>query len=233
MFEQYKDVLLEVPMFKQIEETELFHILQCLAPSLKYYKKGELITMEGDDFTGIGVVIEGKVTVTKNNEVGERMIMTQLVVGEVFGEMMAFTSSKQWLATVIAESDTLILSLLPSAILSHCHRMCVGHKQLMLNMLEIISNKALGLNRKVSYLSIKSMRGKLSKYLIEEQLKHNALLFDISFNRNEMSEFLNVSRPSMSRELAKMKEEGIIDYYQTTFKIIDLEKLTDFASHLR
>lgn len=232
MYEQYKEILIKVPLFNQIEEQELFHVLQCLGPSLKRYKKGEFITMEGNEFSGIGIVIEGKVTITKTNEVGERMIMSQLRTGDLFGEMMAFSTSKVWLATVIAESDTLIMSLFPTAIISHCHHMCVGHKQLMMNMLEIVSNKALGLNRKVSYLSIKSMRGKLSKYLMEESAKTDKLLFDIRFNRNELAEFLHVSRPSMSRELAKMKEEGIIDFYQNTFKIVDVSRLSDFASHL-
>jgi CRP-like cAMP-binding protein len=110
--------------------------------------------------------------------------------------------------------------------------MCVGHKQLMINMLEIVSDKALGLNRKVNYLSIKSMRGKIAKYLIEEYRKADKVMFEIRYNRNELAEFLNVSRPSMSRELSRMKEEGIIDYHQSTFKVIDVQALGDFASHL-
>ena len=57
-------------------------------------------------------------------------------------------------------------------------------------------------------------------------------MFDISFNRNELAEFLHVSRPSMSRELSRMKEEGMIDFHQSTFKILDVEQLRDYASHL-
>lgn len=232
MYEKYKQILLKVPLFKEIEETELEHVLTCLGPSVKAYKKAEIITMEGNPFSGIGIVLSGKVTVTKSNEVGERIIMTQLTEGGVYGEMMAFSSVKIWLATVVAETDTQILSLTPSTILSHCNHMCVGHKQLMMNMLEIVSNKALGLNRKVNYLSIKSMRGKLAKFLLESFHDHDGYSFDIEFNRNELAEFLQVSRPSMSRELAKMKDEGLIDYYQNTFKILDMDRLSDFASHL-
>lgn len=232
MYETYKHILIKVPLFKGIEASELEHVLSCLKPTVRTYKKSECITLEGDTFSGIGVVLSGKVTVTKTNEVGERIIMTQLTEGGVYGEMMAFSSLKIWLASVVAESDCVILSLTPNAILSHCHHMCVGHKQLMLNMLEIVSNKALGLNRKVNYLSIKSMRGKLAKYLLESYHSSGDKLFDIDFNRNELAEFLQVSRPSMSRELAKMKDEGIIDYYQNSFKILNMEKLSDFASHL-
>jgi Mn-dependent DtxR family transcriptional regulator len=47
----------------------------------------------------------------------------------------------------------------------------------------------------------------------------------ISLKRNELAEFLNVSRPSLSREMIKMKDEGIIDFYKSSFKIIDIERL--------
>jgi CRP-like cAMP-binding protein len=158
--------------------------------------------------------------------------MTQQKKGGMFGEMVAFSSMKVWPATVVAETNCTILSLKPEIIINHCQKMCVGHKQLMLNMLELVSNKALGLNRKVNYLSIKSMRGKLSKFLMEEYSKTSKTMFEIEFNRNELSEFLHVSRPSMSRELSRMKEEGIIDYYQATFKLLNIEALSDYASHL-
>lgn len=226
------DVLLKVPLFKSIEKLELEHILMCLGPVIKTYKKGEFITFEGDVFDGLGIIIEGKVNITKSNEAGERIIMTQMKKTGIFGEMVAFSSNKVWPATVIALTDCEIMSVSPESVINHCQQMCVGHKQLMINMLEIVSNKALGLNRKVNYLSIKSMRGKLAKFLMEEYTKQNTPMFEIGYNRNELAEFLHVSRPSMSRELSRMKDEGIIDYHQATFKVIDIQALSDFASHL-
>ena len=44
------------------------------------------------------------------------------------------------------------------------------------------------------------------------------LLSKLGINRNEMAEYLNVSRPSMSREMGVMKEEGIIDYWKMKSK---------------
>lgn len=226
------DTLLKVALFKSIEKTELEHILNCLRPVTKKFKKNELVTMEGNPFEGLGIILAGKVTITKSNEAGERIIMAQMKETDIFGEMIAFSSVKLWPATVIAVVDCEIMFVSPEAIISHCQKMCVGHKQLMINMLEIVSNKALGLNRKVNYLSIKSMRGKIAKFLMEEYTRRDKAMFEIGFNRNELAEFLHVSRPSMSRELSRMKDEGIIDYHQSTFKVIDVQALSDFASHL-
>lgn len=226
------EVLLKVALFRAIEKEELEHILMCLGPIVKKYEKGELITMEGDPFDGVGIVVAGKVNITKSNEAGERIIMAQIKKMGMFGEMIAFSTHKVWPATVVAVSDCEIMTVRPESIINHCQKMCVGHKQLMINMLEIISDKALGLNRKVNYLSIKSMRGKLAKFLMEEYSKNKKPIFEITYNRNELAEFLHVSRPSMSRELSRMKEEGIIDYHQATFKVLNVQTLSDYASHL-
>ncbi|QQY78820.1 winged helix-turn-helix domain-containing protein [Keratinibaculum paraultunense] len=40
-----------------------------------------------------------------------------------------------------------------------------------------------------------------------------------------MADFLNVSRPSMCREMSRMKDEGVIDYHRSTIKIKDVEAL--------
>jgi len=67
---------------------------------------------------------------------------------------------------------------------------------------------------------------------MEEYTKDSKKMFEIVYNRNELAEFLHVSRPSMSRELSRMKDEKIIDYHQSAFRILDLEQLSDYASHL-
>ena len=98
--------------------------------------------------------------------------------------------------------------------------------QLIQNMMMILGEKNSGLNQKIELLMMKGMREKLAAYLLSEYRKNKALTFQILPNRNELAEFLNVSRPSMSRELARMKSEGLIDYYQNTFKLVNMEKLS-------
>lgn len=227
------DILVHVSLFENIQDSELIHVLNCLGPRIKSYSKGEFITLEGDVFSGIGIVVSGRVKMTQTNEAGERIILAQAGPGGVFGEMIAFSNKAAWVATVIADSACQIMFLKPDAIVGQCAKVCTGHKQLMLNMLKIVSNKALMMNRKVKYLSIKSMRGKLSKFLLEESRQLNRTTFDIRYKRSELAEFLQVSRPSMSRELSRMKEEGLIDYYKESFQILDIKALQDAASHSR
>ena len=72
------------------------------------------------------------------------------------------------------------------------------------------------------------MREKLALYLLEEAKRNKSMAFNITLSRNDLAEYLNVSRSAMSRELSRMKEDGLIDYYKNSFKIINEEALKSF-----
>ena len=59
-------------------------------------------------------------------------------------------------------------------------------------------------------------------------IKTGDINITVPLNRNELASFLNVSRPSMSRELCQLRDEGIIDFHLSTFKIKDLEALKEY-----
>ena len=202
-------------------------IMDCLNSKIVDYKKNGYIAIEDEAFEGVGIVLNGEIAVVKENYNGSRTIMAILSQGGIFGEMAAFYGEKKWPATVIAQSDCTIMYIHPEKILDVCDKVCMCHKTLIANIIKVISQKVFNLNSKVEYLTIKSMRGKLSKYLLEQYKKEKSMTFTLPLNREELADFLNVSRPSMSRELGKLRDEGIIDFYRESMRIIDLAKLQE------
>ncbi|MDA3846752.1 MAG: Crp/Fnr family transcriptional regulator [Vallitaleaceae bacterium] len=223
---EYSAALQNNPLCKDMNAEELDYVLKCLKPKVRHYLTNDIIAVGDTEFTGVGVIISGEVLITKELVTGYRHIMAKLGPKNLFGEMIAFSDKKVWPATVTALTDTTVLFLPPNMIIGTCSKMCQGHTKLIINMLAIVSNKALRLNRKVEYLTIKGMREKLVTYLLEAYKKSATNVIQINLSRSELAEFLNVSRPSMSRELARMKDEGLIDYHKSSFRIIDLDRLT-------
>lgn len=215
------------PLFNNIPEDFLPEIISCLTARAVPYKKNEVVAMDGETFTGVGLILCGEVAVVKENYAGSRTILSILYKGDIFGEIAAFNGENKWPSTVLAQSDCTILYIHPEKILGYCQRSCSAHRMLLNNMLRVISFKAYMLNRKVEYLSVKSMQGKLAKYFLEHYRNTRSLTFSIPMNREELAEFLNVSRPSMSRELCKMRDEGVIDFYRESIRIINLERLQE------
>jgi CRP-like cAMP-binding protein len=44
--------------------------------------------------------------------------------------------------------------------------------------------------------------------------------FTVPFNRDDMAAFIGTNRSALSRELSRMKDEGLLDYYKNTFRLL-------------
>lgn len=229
MYKKWRIVLENCILFTGIESGELNSILECLKPRVVQYKKDEIIATEGDSFTEFGVVLQGGVSIVKESASGNRTIIGMFEEGEMFGEIAAFAGKGKWPSTVIAQHDCYVMFLPPEKIVGECEKMCVGHRLLIVNMLRILSGRAMMLNRKVEYLTIKTIRGKVSAYLLEQYKKNESLIFVLPLNRDELAEFLNVSRPALSREMCQMRDEGIIDFHMSSVRISDIESIEEIV----
>lgn len=229
MFKKWLKVLSECELFKGISPDELNMVFECLKPKVSSYEKNEWVTIAGEKFTGLGVVLSGEVVVAKENAAGNRVIMAVNGPGEMFGEMAAFSGDGVWPVTVVARGACTVMFLPAGKIVGNCERSCLSHRQLITNMLEIVSGKALMLHRKVEYLAIKSMRGKISAFLLEQYKRTGKATFTMPLKRNELADFLNVSRPSLSREMCRLRDEGVIDFHRESIKIKEVDTLRSMA----
>ena len=225
MLDVYHNALLKCVLFQGMKADEILQILGCIAPRTANYAKGELMTQEGGSMREIGIVLAGVVDVTKETPLGERIVLNKIQDGGIFGEVAALADAQRAPATIFASEKSTVLYLLPEKILNPCQKVCPWHKQLTANLVHIVADKALYLNRKIDYLVIKSMRAKLCTYLYEQYSKTASLRLILQFNRNELADFLNVSRPSMSRELGRMRDEGIISFSGSEFQLLNLPLL--------
>ena len=95
------------------------------------------------------------------------------------------------------------------------------YQKILNNLLNIISTKNLILNKKLQILSKRTTREKILEYLSNQK---KALSLDSNFeknlNRNEMADYLALDRSNLSRELGKLKKEGIIDFKKNKFKLL-------------
>ncbi|SHI69800.1 Crp/Fnr family transcriptional regulator [Lutispora thermophila] len=225
MYTKWLNVLSACPLFNGINQQDLNNMLECIKPKIDKYEKNEPIKIAGDEFKGLGIMLSGSAAVTKENSVGDRVIITIVEAGDMFGEMAAFSDLKQWPATVIAQESSNVMYLPSDKILGQCAATCNSHRLLIMNMLKVVSNKALLLSKKLDYLSKKSIRGRISSLLLDHYNKIGTMSFMMSLNRNEMADYLNVSRPALSRELCKMRDEGVLDFYKSSVIIKDIEAL--------
>lgn len=229
MNEEWFSLLAGCPLFDGINQNEIKNIVQCMGLSVQRYSKAEYLTHAGQEFNDIGIVLSGTVALTKETASGSRVIIGLLGAGDMFGEMTAYSEKRSYPMTVVAHDHCVVIYFPSDKIIGCCEKACACHRNLILNMLKIVSNKANMLNKKVDYLAIKTLRGKVSTFLLEEYKKSGNNTFQLTLNRNELADFLNTSRPSLSRELCKMRDEGVIDFHSTAIKIKDFDLLKEMG----
>jgi len=66
-----------------------------------------------------------------------------------------------------------------------------------------------------------TIRDKVLTYLIRVSSEVGAQTFSIPFDREALAEYLDVDRSALSRELAWMKRDGLIDFYKNEFKLLN------------
>lgn len=68
-----------------------------------------------------------------------------------------------------------------------------------------------------------SLRQKIAKFLIKNSEPDGKVA--LSMNREDLADFLNTARPSLSRELMNMQEDGLIRILKQNIHIEDFDEL--------
>ncbi len=216
----YIPILKRTKMFAGLVDDEIASMLSCLRARLKTYKKGEYVLRQGEHLNDIVVLAKGNLHIQKDDYWGNRSILGQIEVSEMFGEAYVAPESIALLNDVVAIEDSTVIFFDVKRVLTTCSSAYRFHSMVVQNMFFAISDKNRKLVQKLSHMSKRSTREKLISYLSEEAKKHSSASFAIPFNRQQLADFLSVDRSAMSNELCKMRDEGLLEFEKNQFKLL-------------
>ncbi len=220
---KYIPILKRTQMFAGVCDQEVMAMLSCLGARLNTYKKGEYVLRQGEHLSDITVLVEGNLHIQKDDYWGNRSILGQIAVGEMFGEAYVAPDSGALLNDVVALEDSVVIFFDVKRILTTCSTACRFHAMVVQNLFFAISEKNRKLVQKLGHMSKRSTREKLISYLSEEAKRYNSSSFTIPFNRQQLADFLSVDRSAMSNELCKMRDEGLLVFDKNQFRLLQGE----------
>lgn len=204
---------------------ELANLSACLDLEIATFPKNSFLFLEGDLVTKIGILLEGSVLITKLNTQGDRIILTVLEKGKVFGALTTFSQRGNWPCSVEAHRPCTVATIPYEKLYSLCDQDCPAHQKLIQNILRAISEEAFMLINKIEFLTLKSPREKILTFLREEYEVKKETTLKLPLNREELADYLNISRPSLSRELGRLRDEGIIEFHKSTIHLKKPEQI--------
>lgn len=210
-------------IFQDKSPEELEILLERTRPVIKELQKGEKISSQGDKAGYLGIVIRGSVAVKKSFSTGKVVTLATFGKGQAFGESVLFSADPCYPADIIAQEETKVFRLSREDLLF----LLKSDREILLRFMETISNRVLMLSNKIELLSLGTIKQKIAYYLLRQAAREGKDRFRWEFSRNELADYFNIPRPSLSRELARMKKEGLIGFNRREVEIKKPEELEE------
>lgn len=214
------DSLCQSRLFSGISPNEIPQMLECLSATRKEYVKDEMVVREGDLVDDVGIILRGSAQSTKLSITGKKIIVSLHYPGGYTAVLTAASRGRRCPMSVQALELLEVLFIPIKSILSPCTKLCMSHEQLLGNLFDSIAERALELHDRNDCLIMPTIRDKVLTYLTRVMRETGTEAFTIPFDREAMAEYLDVDRSALSRELAWMKRDGLIDFYRNKFKLL-------------
>ena len=212
-------------IFKGMSNAEINETLQALGVYEKSYDKGEVILHAGDTTDFMGLVTKGSVTIESNDIWGNKTILSYVAGGQFFAETYALLDNAVLLVDAVANEKCTVAFFKLKSLYALAENKTPWSTKFIANLLAISTQKNLLLSQRSFHTSPKSVRGRVLSYLNSVSLQNHSLEFDIPFDRQQMADYLNLDRSALSKELSKMREEGIIRYRKSHFILKDIDMI--------
>ncbi len=206
--------------FRGISESE-YHALCVLGFIRKrVFQKGEIICSTGNYVAELGLVCSGCVHVENNDIWGNKSILSVVGPGQVFAETYALCHEALMVDAVAAE-ETSVAFLNVQRALDNSQAGQSWYPKLQKDLLMMSTRKNMILSGRIFCTTPKTIRGRLLTYLSEQAARCGKNTFDIPFDRQQLADYLNVERSALSKELGRMRNEGLIHCRKNHFELIE------------
>lgn len=202
-------------LFIGITEKDLPAVLKRLNAVESTVEKNRIVVHAGEKISSVYVCIEGAFVLETIDANGIVSILSEITEGGLFGGAFAFTESVAPADLRATEKGKLLV--IPIESLKNMPDGDENKSIILYNLVGILARKSAYLTTKIQHLSKRSIRAKIISYLAEIENRTGKKEFTVPFDRQGLADYICVDRAALSKELSKMKKEGLIDYKKNRF----------------
>jgi len=216
----YFEILQKCSLFNEVSEEDLKNLLGCLGATVREYDKKQIIIDEGTTVRNIGIVLSGSAHITQIDYLGNRSIVSDVSVAEMFCEAFACAGVKEVPVSVVANESCEIMFVDCNRVMHSCCKACNFHTKIIYNLMKNMALKNVMFHQKIQITSKRTTREKLMEYLMQQAKLNNSNSFEIPFDRQELADFIEVERSGLSAEISKLRNEGILESRKNKFSLL-------------
>ncbi|MHA6531833.1 Crp/Fnr family transcriptional regulator [Paenibacillus sp. BAC0078] len=216
-------------IFRGKSTEEIESLLQKMMYTVSSFHKNAIIMAEGDTVERLGIVLSGRVEVQKNHPTGSSVTIAHLSEGQTIGEAVLFRRENIAPATVTASVPCSMMFISKQELL----HMFTLDTDMLTRFLENLSERLVLVNRKIQILSAGPLRRRIVDFLLEQAELQASDLIRLPFSRKEWAEHLNTARPSLSREMGYLRDQGWLRFKGSEITLLDRARMSDYIRSIQ
>jgi CRP-like cAMP-binding protein len=217
-------LLQKAPLFNRLRIDEIEKILSEIPYRIRKFKAGSLIVNGGEQVKSLMIVIRGVVKGEMVDYAGRVIKIEDIPAPGALASAFMFGNRNLYPVNVIAVTDSELLIIDKNPFLN----LLMRHDLVLVNFLDMISNRSQFLSEKIKFLNFKTIKGKLAQFILQKAGKDKSSIV-LEMTQNDLADFFGVARPSVARAIGEMEEEGLIEAKGKKITVLDkisLAKLT-------
>lgn len=196
------------------------------------YDAGNEIVRYRDHTNSVFFIAQGEIRVTYHSLSGQEVILCNLFVGDMFGELTAIDGHPRS-ATAIAETSTLLASM--SAL--DFQNLVYSNRGLAETIFKRLTGQVRRLTERVYDFSTMKVSYRIQAELLRLARAHmtseNTAIISPKPTQTQFANLVGTSREAVSRELRELSEKKITMREASDLHVLDIAKLTQMVSEAR
>ena len=203
---EYLKLLLNNILFKGIDEATLRQIIDFHHIHIEKYKKNTIIIQKGDPCLQAGFLISGLLAAQQFTSEGDSLLIHTFQENSPFSLALCMQDTSAYPFSLLSLQDSTVLYIPFEQIRELLRKSSTFNE----NVLRFLSLRILNLHKKLQLMQNKNVRSRLQLFFSEEYQTSGQIQFRLPYSKVMLANLLGIARPSLSRELKHMCEEGLL-----------------------
>lgn len=221
-------MLFNSALFKNKSQKDITDLLASMNYGIKKYQKNETILSVDEPTHSIGIILSGKIEIQKNFASGKIVTISHKEDGDLFGEGSVFSKASTYPCNIFAKTNVTALFITKSVMLT-----LISNDVILLdNLLNSLANRVLVLNLTTELLSYSCIQQKIAFSLLNMMGHYRSHhIITLPYSKKTWAECLNISRPSLFRELKVLCTKKILSVENRTITILNKDALNSLLNN--
>ncbi len=208
------DILRNISLFSAVKESNLEKLIAGNHIYQKHYMKGATVHNANETCRTLDIVLSGSLVAYSLSTNGSATTMFEFSQGSVIGANLLFGENHSYPLNIYCLTDCQIIHIDINAVLEFLH-----DYNFTLHYIKSISQNSQGINQKIAMFTQRTLRENIMDYFKQQTIIQKSSVILLSMSKRQLADYFGVQRPSLFRELKKLKEEGIIEVNNRTIEI--------------